>query len=165
MSIAREIFEEFKAEMQARIKSNALLAEYGSDISEGRVDAYQHAITYLDELTKGKTLSVRQEDELYEKGYNDALKDVEELIIIKAENVDIIEDMRKNLQSGGVMVMPYVEPSIEIIPTIEDYKSALLKKIFPYDAADKKQYSINAYAVERAIIEVAEELYDTKRNN
>lgn len=48
---------------------------------------------------------------------------------------------------------------------ISDYKQALLKKIFPYDTADKKQYSINAYAVERAIIEVAEELYDTKRNN
>lgn len=36
---------------------------------------------------------------------------------------------------------------------IDNFKSALLKKIFPYDAADKKQYSINAYAVERAIIE------------
>ena len=48
---------------------------------------------------------------------------------------------------------------------INDYKFALLKKIFPYDTADKKQYSINAYAVERAIIEVAEELYDNKRDN
>lgn len=48
---------------------------------------------------------------------------------------------------------------------VNNYKSALLKKIFPYDTADKKQYSISAYAVERAIIEVAEELYDTKRNN
>lgn len=48
---------------------------------------------------------------------------------------------------------------------ISDYKQALLKKIFPYDTADKKQYSINAYAVEQVIIEVAEELYDTKRNN
>lgn len=48
---------------------------------------------------------------------------------------------------------------------VQDLKNALLKKIFPYDTADKKQYSINAYAVERAIIEVAEELYDTKRNN
>lgn len=48
---------------------------------------------------------------------------------------------------------------------ISDYKQALLNKIFPYDTTDKKQYSINAYAVERAIIEVAEELYDTKRNN
>lgn len=36
---------------------------------------------------------------------------------------------------------------------VENYKAALLKKIFPYDAVDKKQYSINAYAVERAIIE------------
>ena len=48
---------------------------------------------------------------------------------------------------------------------VNDFKTALLKKIFPYDTADKKQYSINAYAVERAIIEVVEELYDTKRNN
>lgn len=48
---------------------------------------------------------------------------------------------------------------------VNNFKTALLKKIFPYDTADKKQYSINAYAVERAIIEVAEELYDTKRNN
>lgn len=48
---------------------------------------------------------------------------------------------------------------------VNNFKSALLKKIFPYDTADKKQYSINAYAVERAIIEVAEELYDTRRDN
>ena len=32
------------------------------------------------EGNKITSLSVRQEDELYEKGYNDALKDVEELI-------------------------------------------------------------------------------------
>lgn len=48
---------------------------------------------------------------------------------------------------------------------VKNVEAALLKKIFPYDIADKKQYSINAYAVEQAIIEVAEELYDTKRNN
>lgn len=52
MSIAREIFEEFKIEMQAKIKSNALLAEYGEEKAEGRADAYQYAITYLDEITK-----------------------------------------------------------------------------------------------------------------
>jgi hypothetical protein len=47
---------------------------------------------------------------------------------------------------------------------VQDFKKALLKKIFPYDAADKKQYSINAYAVEKAIIEVAEQtLYATHR--
>lgn len=52
MSIAREIFEEFKTEMQARIKSNVLLAEYGEEKAEGRIDAYQYAITYLDEITR-----------------------------------------------------------------------------------------------------------------
>lgn len=41
---------------------------------------------------------------------------------------------------------------------IQDFKTALLKKIFPYDAVDKKQYSINAYAVEKAIAEVAEQM-------
>lgn len=51
---ARTIFEEFKTEMQAKIKSNALLAEYGEEKAEGRVDAYQYAITYLDEITRGK---------------------------------------------------------------------------------------------------------------
>lgn len=85
MSIAREIFEEFKTEMQAKIKSNALLAEYGEEKAEGRVDAYQYAITYLDEITRGKTLSVRQEDELYEKGYNDALKDLEEMLKMRGK--------------------------------------------------------------------------------
>ncbi len=49
----------------------------------------------------------------------------------------------------------FEEPTNNII---NNFKNALLKKIFPYDTADKKQYSINAYAVERAIIEVAEEL-------
>lgn len=77
---------------------------------------------------------------------------------IKAENIDIPEDMRKILRLGGIMVMPSAEPSIEIIPTIGDFKSALLKKIFPYDTVDKKQYSINAYAVEKAIEEVAEQM-------
>ena len=43
----------------------------------------------------------------------------------------------------------------ERIEAINDFKTALLKKIFPYDTVDKKQYSINAYAVERAIIETA----------
>lgn len=32
-------------------------------------------------------------------------------------------------------------------------REALLKKIFPYNAADKKEYTINAYAVEKAIKE------------
>lgn len=41
---------------------------------------------------------------------------------------------------------------------VNAFKEALLKKIFPYDAVDKKQYSINAYAVERAISEVAEQM-------
>lgn len=36
---------------------------------------------------------------------------------------------------------------------VANYKAALLKKIFPYDAVDKKQYSINAYAVWQAINE------------
>lgn len=52
MSIAREIFEEFKTEMQARIESNNLLAEYGDEMAECRIYAYQYAITYLDEITK-----------------------------------------------------------------------------------------------------------------
>lgn len=52
MNIAREIFEEFKTEMQAQIKANTLLAEYGDEMAEGRIDAYQYAITYLDEIRK-----------------------------------------------------------------------------------------------------------------
>lgn len=52
MNIARVIFEEFKTEMQAQIKANTLLAEYGEEKAEGRIDAYQYAITYLDEITK-----------------------------------------------------------------------------------------------------------------
>ena len=50
---------------------------------------------------------------------------------------------------------------------VNDFKTALLKKIFPYNAVDKKQYSINAYAVEKAIAEVAaemtEEIYNDDR--
>ena len=49
---ASEIFEEFKAKIQAEINTNALLAEYGSDISAGRVDAYHKAIECLDKITK-----------------------------------------------------------------------------------------------------------------
>lgn len=78
--VAREIFEEFKAKIQAEIANNALLAEYGEEKAEGKVNAYRTAINLLDEITEGKQLSVRQEDELYEKGYNDALKDVEEML-------------------------------------------------------------------------------------
>lgn len=44
---------------------------------------------------------------------------------------------------------------------VQNFQSALLKKIFPYDTVDKKQYSINAYAVEKAIIETAESLGGT----
>lgn len=53
MSIAREIFEQFKTEIQSKIANNVLLAEYGEEKAEGRVDAYQYAITYLDEITRG----------------------------------------------------------------------------------------------------------------
>lgn len=31
-------------------------------------------------------------------------------------------------------------------------RQTLLKKLFPYDVVDKKSYAINAYAVERAIL-------------
>lgn len=48
---------------------------------------------------------------------------------------------------------------------ITDFKVALLKKIFPYDTVDKKQYSINAYAVEKAIIETAELLGGVHESN
>jgi hypothetical protein len=78
---ARTIFEEFKSKIQDEINTNFLLESYGDERAEGKVDAYRKAIDCLDEITKAKSLSVRQEDELYEKGYNDALKDVEEMIL------------------------------------------------------------------------------------
>lgn len=77
---ARAIFEEFKTKIQAEINTNFVLEAYGDERAEGKVDAYRKAIDCLDEMTKEKVLSVRQEDELYEKGYNDALKDVEEML-------------------------------------------------------------------------------------
>lgn len=80
MSIAREIFEEFKAKIQDEINTNLVLEEYGDERAEAENDAYRTAINLLEAITEGKRLSVRQEDELYEKGYNDALKDVEELV-------------------------------------------------------------------------------------
>ena len=43
---------EVKTEMQAQIKANTLLAEYGEEQAEGRIDAYQYAIIYLNEITK-----------------------------------------------------------------------------------------------------------------
>ena len=43
---------EVKTEMQAQIKANTLLAEYGEEKAEGRIDAYQYAIIYLNEITK-----------------------------------------------------------------------------------------------------------------
>ncbi len=42
--------------------------------------------------------------------------------------------------------------------SIDNFKAALLKKIFPFNGVDKKQYTINAYAVEKAIEEVAEQM-------
>jgi hypothetical protein len=83
MNIAREIFEQFKTEIQDKIANNALLAEYGEEKAEGRIDAFNSAINILDEITRGKTLSVCQENKINEKGYNNAIKDVEELLVSK----------------------------------------------------------------------------------
>ncbi len=44
------------------------------------------------------------------------------------------------------------------IKTIEEVQEKLLKKIFPYDHPDKKNYSINAYAVYVAIINTTKEM-------
>jgi alpha-L-arabinofuranosidase len=33
-------------------------------------------------------------------------------------------------------------------------RQALLKKLFPYEVVDKKNYAINAYAVEKAILDM-----------
>lgn len=36
-----------------------------------------------------------------------------------------------------------------------EFSAQLIRKIFPYDVVDKKEYSINAYAVYRAIVDLA----------
>ena len=81
---------------------------------------------------------------------------------IKINRVDLSEDVRNAMKSGRIILAQDSKPEIEVIPTAEtivnDFKTALLKKIFPYDVANKKQYSINAYAVEKAIEEVAEQI-------
>lgn len=84
----------------------------------------------------------------------------------KVNHIDISDAALRAIKSNGVVLIPRDDPKIEFVLSYEtiinDFKTALLKKIFPYDAADKKQYSINAYAVERAIVEVAEELIAAK---
>lgn len=51
MSIAREIFEQFKTEIKSKIATNELLAEYCDEMAEGRVDAFNTAINCLEEIT------------------------------------------------------------------------------------------------------------------
>lgn len=46
---------------------------------------------------------------------------------------------------------------------VEDFKAALLEKIFPYGVVDKKNYSINAFAVEMAISKVAKQIINKSR--
>jgi hypothetical protein len=41
---------------------------------------------------------------------------------------------------------------------IKEYEKRLLNKMFPYDVCDKKEYSINAYAVYKAITDVSKGL-------
>ena len=62
-------------------------------------------------------------------------------------------DFRKEsiLNQAGMRLEELSNDSHET--AILKFKSALLKKIFPYGSPDKRQYSINSYAVERAIIE------------
>lgn len=78
MSKTEKNFKQFRAEISAELARNLELhAEYGGEFYEGRIAAYRVVLSMLD---RGGILSVSQEDELYEKSYNDALKDVEELI-------------------------------------------------------------------------------------
>jgi hypothetical protein len=81
MSKTEKNFKQFRAEISAELVRNLELhEEYGGEFYEGRIAAYRVVLSMLD---RGGVLSVRKEDELYEKGYNDALKDVEELLLRK----------------------------------------------------------------------------------
>jgi hypothetical protein len=48
--VAREIVAKFKTKMHSEIARNELLAEYGDDFYEGRVDAFHTAIEHLTEI-------------------------------------------------------------------------------------------------------------------
>lgn len=78
MSKTEKNFKQFRAEISAELARNLELHEkYGGEFYEGRIAAYRVVLSMLD---RGGVLSVRQEDELYEKSYNDAIKDIEELV-------------------------------------------------------------------------------------
>lgn len=48
--VAREIIAKFKTKMHSEIARNELLAEYGDDFYEGRIDAFLTAIERLTEI-------------------------------------------------------------------------------------------------------------------
>ena len=49
--VTRGIFEQFKSEMLSNIERDELLAEYGDEFFEGRINAFHIAIDVLDKLT------------------------------------------------------------------------------------------------------------------
>ena len=88
-------------------------------------------------------------------------------IIVESMQVEVDNDICKAVQSYGIKVdsaelekaLRYDRKQYE--QGFEDgckvFAKQLLQKIFPYDVVDKKDYSINAYAVYRAIIDLVGE--------
>jgi hypothetical protein len=86
-------------------------------------------------------------------------------VIVESMQVEVDNDICKAVQSYGIKVdsaelekaLNYDRKQYE--QGFEDgckvFAKQLLQKIFPYDVVDKKDYSINAYAVYRAIIDLA----------
>lgn len=46
---------------------------------------------------------------------------------------------------------------------IKEFAEKLKKKIYPYNGVDKKAYAINAYAVEKAIEDLAKEMTEGQK--
>lgn len=59
--VAREIVAKFKTKMHSEIARNELLAEYGDDFYEGRVDAFHTAIDHLVEIAMAYWCDARNE--------------------------------------------------------------------------------------------------------
>ena len=59
--VAREIVAKFNAVMHSEIARNELLAEYGDDFYEGRIDAFRTAIDRLDEIAMEYWCDARNE--------------------------------------------------------------------------------------------------------
>ena len=77
---------------------------------------------------------------------------------MQAEIEKLCRDRYQILSDGRLELLPRTDINAIKAEAIKEFAERLKKKMYPYNGVDKKTYAINAYAVEKAIEDLAKEM-------